>query len=76
MGLLDLLFGAVVVMDAADSPPQDRSQSIIPAEDEEALYDDGYPDDYVGDGLDGTDDYVGDGLDGDDEFLDDIEGYE
>ncbi len=30
----------------------------------EAQLDDGYPDDYVGDGLDGTDDHVGDGLDG------------
>ena len=29
----------------------------------EAQFDDGYPDDYVGDGLDGADDYVGDGLD-------------
>ena len=29
----------------------------------EALFDDGYPDDYVGDGLDGDDDYLGDGLD-------------
>ncbi len=73
MGLLDLIFGAVVVMDAMDSPPRDRGQSIIPAEDEEALYDDGYPDDYVGDGLDGTDDYVGDGLDGPDD--DDCDDY-
>ena len=29
----------------------------------DAQFDDGYPDDYVGDGLDGADDYVGDGLD-------------
>ena len=29
----------------------------------EAPFDEGYPDDYVGDGLDGADDYVGDGLD-------------
>ena len=28
--------------------------------------DEGYPDDYVGDGLDGTDTYLGDGLDGSD----------
>ena len=34
----------------------------------EAQFDDGYPDDYVGDGLDGTDDYVGDGLDGSDDY--------
>ena len=67
MGLLGLLFGTIAVMDAMNSPSQNRGQGIIPAEDDEALYDDGYPDDYVGDGLDGTDDYVGDGLDGPDD---------
>ena len=39
----------------------------------EAQFDDGYPDDYVGDRLDGTDDYVGDGLDGPDDDDDDPE---
>ena len=35
----------------------------VASDDNDAYWDDGYPDDYVGDGLDGTDDYVGDGLD-------------
>ena len=51
---------------------KNRPQDITPADDDdEAQYDDGYSDDYVGDGLDGTDDYVGDGLDGDDDDYDD-----
>ena len=38
--------------------------SDLASADNDAQFDDGYPDDYVGDGLDGTDDYLGDGLDG------------
>ena len=44
-----------------------RSRHFDAADDDGAQYDDGYDDDYVGDGLDGTDDYVGDGLDGADD---------
>ena len=40
-----------------------------------AFDDEGYPDDYVGDGLDGSDDYVGDGLDGADDWEDDEDEY-
>ena len=73
MGLLDLLLGAVATMNMMDTRPHDRPQGIVPDNDDEALFDDGYPDDYVGDGLDGDDDYLGDGLDGDNDYDDDPE---
>jgi len=72
MGFLDFLLGAAIAMNVLDTRDQNRPQDITPADDDdEAQYDDGYSDDYVGDGLDGTDDYVGDGLDGDDDNYDD-----
>lgn len=74
MGLLDFLLGAVVAMNVTDTQDHDRPQGIVPDDDDEAQFDDGYPDDYVDDGLDGTDDYLGDGLDGDDEDYDDDPG--
>ena len=64
MGLLDFLFGTAIAMNMMDTRKYDPPCSPAPADDDEAQFDDGYPDDYVGDGLDGTDDYVGDGLDG------------
>ena len=71
MGFLDFLLGAAIAMNVLDTRDPNRSQDITPADDDdEAQYDDGYDDDYVGDGLDGTDDYVGDGLDGDDDDYD------
>ncbi len=75
MGFLDLLLGIAVAMNHSGSK---RSQNIVRADDDyEAQFDDGYPDDYLGDGLDGTDDYLGDGLDGDDgdDYADD-DGYD
>ena len=69
MGLLDFLFGTASVMSAMNKRGHDQPRSPAPADDE-AQFDDGYPDDYVGDGLDGTDDYVGDGLDGSDDYDD------
>ena len=72
MGFLDFLLGATIAMNVLDTHDPKRSQDITTAnDDDEAQYDDGYSDDYVGDGLDGTDDYVGDGLDGDDDDYDD-----
>lgn len=63
MGLLDFLLGTAAVMNLIDTRPRNQSRCIVPDDDEEAQFDDGYPDDYVGDGLDGDDDYLGDGLD-------------
>ena len=48
-----------------------RAQSIAPDDDCDARFDDGHPDDYPGDGLDGDDDYLGDGLDGEVNYADD-----
>ena len=65
MGLFEFLFGAMIIMDVMGTRKRGRSQGIGAADDEEeALFDDGWSDDYVGDGLDGEDDYLGDGLDG------------
>lgn len=75
MGLLDFLLGAVIAMNVLDSRESDQPQGVAP-DDDEAQFDDGYPNDYVDDGLDGTDDYLGDGLDGsdgDDDYDDDSE---
>ena len=72
MGLLDFLLGTAVVVNMMDARRRNRPQSIVP-DDGEAQFDDGYPDDYVGDGLDGDDDYLGDGLDGSDDYDDDQE---
>ena len=74
MGLLDFLLGTAVVMNVLDTrgPKQPRGITTVD-DDDEAQFDDGYPDDYVGDGLDGTDDYLGDGLDGSDDYDDDPE---
>ena len=69
MGLLDFLFGTAAAMNAMNKRGHDHPRSPAPADDK-ALFDDGYPDEYVGDGLDGTDDYVGDGLDGSDDYDD------
>lgn len=76
MGFLDFLFGSAVAMSILDTRKHDRPQSIVPNDVDEAQFDDGYPDDYVGDGLDGSDDYLGDGLDGPDEYDDDPEQWE
>lgn len=76
MGLLDFLLGAVIAMNVLDSRESDQPQGVAPDDDDEAQFDDGYPNDYVDDGLDGTDDYLGDGLDGsdgDDDYDDDSE---
>ena len=59
--------------DVEDRQGHDQPRGLVPADDDEADYDDGYPDDHVDDGLDGTDDYVGDGLDGPDDDGDDPE---
>ena len=67
MGLLDFLFGTAAVMNVMNKRGNSQPQSIATEEDDEAQFEDGYPDDYVGDGLDGADDYVGDGLDGSDD---------
>ncbi|MBO4648757.1 MAG: hypothetical protein J5806_11450 [Lentisphaeria bacterium] len=72
MGLLDFLFGTAIAMNILDTRGPKRTRGPAPADDE-AEFDDGYPDDHVGDGLDGTDDYVGDGLDGPDVCEDDPE---
>ena len=64
MGLLDFLLGTAVVMNILDTRDSRRPRNIAPVDDDnEAQFDDGYPEDYVGDGLDGDDDYLGDGLD-------------
>ena len=60
-------------LNAMNKRRHNRPWSPAPADDDEAQFDDGYPDDYVGDGLDGNDDYVGDGLDGSDDGEDDSE---
>ncbi len=65
----------MIAMDVMGSRERGRSHDIDADDDEEAQFDDGYSDDYVGDGLDGTDDYLGDGLDGDDEDYDDDPGW-
>ena len=58
MGLLDFLFGTAVVMNILDTRDSKRPRNITPVDDaDEAQFDDGNPDDYIGDGLDGTDDY-------------------
>ena len=66
MGFWDFLLGAAIAAEVLDTRDSDRG-TPSDDDDDEARYDDGYDDDYVGDGLDGTDDYVGDGLDGDDD---------
>ena len=58
MGLLDFLFGSAAARSILDMRKYDRPQSIVPNDVDEAQFDDGYPDDYVGDGLDGSDDYL------------------
>ena len=71
MGFLDFLLGAAIAMNVLDTHDPKQLEDVTPADDDdEAQYDDGYDDDYVGDGLDGTDDYVGDGLNGDDDDYD------
>ena len=41
-------------MNALDTRGPKHSQGVIPVDDDdEVLFDDGYPDDYAGDGLDG-----------------------
>jgi hypothetical protein len=68
MGFWDFLFGAFVATNVLDTRDPGRPHGDLPSDDDdEARFDDGYSDDYVGDGLDGDDDYVGDGLDGDDD---------
>lgn len=54
-----------------ETEPDTRPEDDDFSDDREAQFDDGYPEDYVGDGLDGADDYVGDGLDGADDLDDD-----
>ena len=74
MGLLDFLLGTAVVMNVLNTRGPKHPQGVTPVDDDdEAMFDDGYPDDYVGDGLDGDDDYLGDGLDGSDDYDDDPE---
>lgn len=66
MGFWDFLFGYAAgenMMGKMGKRKHDQPYGIVLEDDEEAQFDDGYPDDYVGDGLDGTDDYLGDGLD-------------
>ena len=71
MGFLDFLLGAAIAMNVLDTHDPKQPEDVTPTDDDdEAQYDDGYDDDYVGDGLDGTDDYLGDGLDGDDDDYD------
>ena len=71
MGFLDFLLGTAFVMNVLDTRDPKRPRNVTPVDDDyEAHFDDGYSDDYVGDGLDGTDDYVGDGLDGSDDYDD------
>ena len=67
MGFLGFLLGAAIAMNLLDSRKSDQSQGIASDDDDEAQCDDGYSDDYLGDGLDGEDDYLGDGLDGPDD---------
>ena len=58
MGLLDFLLGTAVVMSVLNTRGPRHPQGIAPVDDDdEAQFDDGYIDDYVGDGLDGSDDY-------------------
>ena len=64
MGFWEFLFGAGIASGVFDDDKRDRSLDADTSDDDDARFDDGYSDDYVGDGLDGTDDYVGDGLDG------------
>ena len=72
MGFWVFLLGASIAMNVLDSRDSNRPQGVSSSKDnDEAQYDDGYDDDYVGDGLDGDDDYLGDGLDGDDDDDDD-----
>ena len=74
MGFLDFLLGTAIVMNVLDTRDPKRPRNVTPVDDDyEAQFDDGYLDDYVGDGLDGTDDYLGDGLDGSDDYNDDPE---
>ena len=74
MGLLDFLLGTAVVMNVLNTRGPKHPQGVTPVDDDdEALFDDGYPDYYVGDGLGGDDDYLGDGLDGPDDYDDDPE---
>ena len=55
MGLLDFLLGTFATIKIMDMLGSNRSQSIG-SDNNAAQFDDGYPDDYVGDGLDGADD--------------------
>ena len=70
MGLLDFLLGTFATIKIMDMLGSNRSQSIG-SDNNAAQFDDGYSDDYVGDGLDGADDYLGDGLDGAGDYDDD-----
>ena len=58
MELQDFLFGtaAVTVMSVMDNRRHHQLQGHAPVDDE-AQFDDGFSDDYVGDGLDGSDAY-------------------
>ena len=57
MGFWDFLLGASIAMNVLDSQDSKQPEDVTPADDDdEAKYDDGYDDDYVGDGLDGDDD--------------------
>lgn len=48
MGLLDFLLGTAVVMNILDTRDSRRPQNIAPVDDDdEAQFDDGYPDDYM-----------------------------
>ena len=67
------LLGAFLVAGAVGTARSAPPRGADVDDEEEAQYDDGYPDDYVGDGLDGTEEYMGDGLDGEEEFDDDEE---
>ena len=76
MGLLDFLLGVFLVTEAAGTTESAPPRIAAPDDEEEAQYDDGYPDDYAGDGLDGTEEYMGDGLDGEEELDDDADLYD
>lgn len=68
MGFLDVLLGAIVAGNLKNSRRRGFNQNLTTDEELEAQFEDGYDEDYVGDGLDGTDDYLGDGLDGDEDY--------
>ena len=56
MGLLGFLFVAAAAMNVMDNGGHHNTRGFSSADDAEAQFYDGYPDDYVGDGLEGTDD--------------------